>query len=123
MNSRCAKFINAYLQAPLLQADILRVFQEGLVISPDIEDDREDTVRLKTSSCHVHVQLPDGNCHSTAAQVTEAEDPGAIGHDDRFNLRFTSQRVIGLASSGSLSHSYRLRHCRSTYDGAEEKKL
>ncbi len=109
-NIRCGKFVSAYLQAPLLQADVLRVFQEGLVIRPDVEDDREDAVRLKTSSRHVNVQLPDGNCHSAAAQVTEAEDPGAIGHDDRFNLRFTSELVIVLASSGSLCHSYRLRH-------------
>ena len=34
------------------------VFQQGLVAGADVENNRQDTLRVEAPSCHIQVQLP-----------------------------------------------------------------
>mmetsp|Transcript_43202 Transcript_43202/g.111983 ORF Transcript_43202/g.111983 Transcript_43202/m.111983 type:complete len:432 (-) Transcript_43202:694-1989(-) len=74
------------LQALAVQPDVDGVLAQRLVVGAHVDADGQDAVWLEARGGHVHVQLADGDGHAAGAQVTEAEDPAAVGHHDGVHL-------------------------------------
>ena len=67
----------------LAQADIIRIVQQRLVIGADVQHHRQAKLRVDPGAGRIKGELADRNAHSVGAEVAEAEDALAVGHDDK----------------------------------------
>src|SRR5208282_6633113 len=71
---------------PLLaQANIIRVVQQRLIVSTDIQHHWQTELRMHAGTCRVEGEFADRNAHAVGAEVTEAEDALAVGYDDKLS--------------------------------------
>ena len=66
--------------------------EQFLVLGADIEQNRKAPGRVDPGTGRVEGQLPDRNAHPVGAEVTEPEDPLAVGHHDDGHI---ASRPIG----------------------------
>ena len=70
-------------EPPLAQADIIGVVQKLLVVGADVEHDRQAELRMHAGAGGIERELADRDAHAVGAEIAEAEDAFAIGHDDQ----------------------------------------
>ena len=63
-------------------AEVERVGQEGRVVGPDVERDRQRERRMDAAAGRVQGELADRDGHPAGALVAETEDPLVVGDDD-----------------------------------------
>ena len=73
-------------QAPLAQAEIQRIRQQGRVVRADVEHDRQAAPGMQPGARGVQREFADGDAHAVRTEVTEPQDALAIGHDDHRGL-------------------------------------
>ena len=74
--------VGVALEARLVQADVLRVRPQLLVVRADVEHARQHAAGLDAGARHVQVQLADAHADALDAEVAQAEHAGAVGDDD-----------------------------------------
>ena len=75
-------------QPRLFDSQIIRIIDQLLICSSDIETDRQNPPRVKPSSSHIQIQFSNRNLKSSDSQVAQAEHSAAIGHDYRVYVGF-----------------------------------
>lgn len=78
----------AALDAGVPQPDVEGVFEEGLVVSTDIQRDGQALVGFDPGQGRVQSQLPNRNAHSASAEVSQTQDPFTVGHANGTHVRF-----------------------------------
>jgi len=73
-------------EAPLVDADVQRIVQQGLVVGADVEHDRQAAPRMQAGERRVQRELADWDPHAVRAEVAEPEDALAVGHHDHGGL-------------------------------------
>ena len=73
--------------AVLAQAEIERVVEQSLVVGADVERDRQGQLRRHAGAGGVERQLAHRDAHAADAEVAQAEDALAVGHDDEADVR------------------------------------
>ena len=68
-------------QARRPMADVQRVLEEGRIVGPDVERDRQGDGRMDPAR-RVQGELADRDGHPAGALVAQAEDPLVVGDDD-----------------------------------------
>ena len=70
-------------EATVRQAQVQGIGEQGVVLRPDIQRDRQARRRRDARAGGVERELADGDAHPVGAQVAQAEDALAVGdHDD-----------------------------------------
>ena len=69
-------------QARRAMADVQRVGQQGRVVGPDVERDRQGQRRMDAAGGGVQRELADRDGHPAGALVAEPQDPLVVGDDD-----------------------------------------
>ncbi len=69
----------------LAQADIIGIVQQGLIVSAYIQHHRQTKLRVYPRAGGVKRELPDRNAHAVSAEIAEAQDAFAVGHDNQLD--------------------------------------
>jgi hypothetical protein len=78
----------------LFEADVQRILVQLHVVGADIERDRQAIVGMQAGAGGVERELADRDAHAERAQVAEAEDALAVGHDDHAHVGVRPVRRI-----------------------------
>ena len=60
--------------------------QQRFVVGPDVEQDRQRARRVDPAGHGIERQLADRDAHPADPEITETEDPLAVGHDDHVDV-------------------------------------
>ena len=71
---------------------VKRVVQQRLVVGTNIKNDGQRGGRMNARADGVEGEFTDGDAHPTNAQITEAENPLAVGDDDHAHI---GRRSVG----------------------------
>ena len=78
-------------EAAMAVPEVERVAEQAFVVRADVEADGKADRRMEASGRHVEADLSDRDSHPVGAQVAEAQDPFAVGHDDEIDVRPTDR--------------------------------
>ena len=82
------EFIEGGAAFPRLgEANVQRIIEQRLVISPSIEHDGEASGGGHARAGGVEGKLPDRNPHAIGAQIAETQNALAVGYYDHANVR------------------------------------
>ena len=73
-------------QPRLFDSQIIRIIDQLLICSSDIETNRQYSPRMKPSPSHIKIQFSNGNLKSSDSEIAETEDPTSVGDHDCVHL-------------------------------------